>query len=68
MAVDAVQSNYSAAQGAGAYTQPASAPDTSATQPPSNDKTQEAQSSSQPQQTQVYFFDANLGQYVNILV
>lgn len=75
MPVDAVSAGtfiYSPDQAAGAYTQPASAPDTSSTQPPQSSsgtaQTTPAEPQQQPQQTQVYFFDANLGQYVNILV
>ncbi len=61
---------YTPDERAAAYSRPATAPDTSSTQPAQN--TRETQPPSQPepqqQQVQVYFFDPNLGQHVNILV
>lgn len=71
MPVDSVGSfTYSPDQTAAAAAQPATAPDTSSTQPPeaATQGPQRLKTEPQPQQAQVYFFDANLGQYVNILV
>lgn len=55
---------------AAAYAHPATAPDTSATQPPNSgtDSSLKTQPHEHHQQVRVYLFDPNLGQYVNILV
>ena len=71
MPVDPIASvAYSPDQTAAAAARPATAPDTSSTQPPASatQGPQRLQSEPQQQQTQVYFFDANLGQNVNIIV
>lgn len=72
MPVDSVgaTTSYSPDQTAAAAAKPASAPDTSSTQPPASASQgpQRLNAEPQQQQTPVYFFDGNLGQYVNILV
>lgn len=67
-AVDSV--NYTAVQSTADYSRPATAPDTSATQPPNSGENSSLKTQAEPQQeptAQVYFFDPNLGQYVNVL-
>ena len=62
--------NYSAAQSTADYSRPATAPDTSATQAPNSGQDSSLKTENQPQQpqpVQIYFFDPNLGQYVNVL-
>ncbi len=62
--------NYSAVQSTADYSRPATAPDTSATQAPNSGQDSSLKTQNQPEQpqkVQVYFFDPNLGQYVNVL-
>jgi hypothetical protein len=68
---DAVDTaNYSAVQSTADYSRPATAPDTSATQAPNSGENSSLKTQSEPQPPQpqqIYFFDPNLGQYVNVL-
>ena len=61
--------NYTAVQSTADYSRPATAPDTSATQAPNSGQDSSLKTQSQPEQqkVQIYFFDPNLGQYVNVL-
>jgi hypothetical protein len=63
--------NYTAIQATASYSRPATAPDTSSTQPPNSgaDSSLKTQAEPQPRQlVQIYFFEPNLGQYVDVLV
>lgn len=68
MTVNAITPDHAQAQAA--YSQPADKPDTSATKPPQDttNNAEQPQNAPPPQTTQVYFFEANLGNHVNILV
>lgn len=68
MSANAVDNSYTNVQQAQSLSQPATTPETNTTQPPNSTTTQGTQSASQPQTVPVYFYDANLGRHVNILV
>lgn len=59
---------YTADQSTADYSRPATAPDTSSTQPPNSgvDSSLKTQNHREQQRVQIYFFDPNLGQYVDV--
>ena len=68
MNANAIDGTYTNVQQAQNISQPATAPQTSATQPANSATPQGTQSASQSQAEPLYFYSPNLGRHVNILV